>query len=85
MLRDVDRILLDKRQKTRAYLHQLESQINTSLDAGDLETERKCHRKICDLCGSLDDEEAFELYREACELDETDTEEIRQSYMYLCL
>ncbi|MCJ1264506.1 hypothetical protein MMC22_004378 [Lobaria immixta] len=78
LLRDVDRILLDKRQKTRACLHQLESLLDTTLEAGDLETAIECHGKICDLCDGLDDEEILELDREVFELGTTDTEEIRQ-------
>lgn len=84
LLRDVDRILLDKRQKTRACLHQLESLLDSTLEAGDLETAIECHGKICDLCDGLDDEEILELDREVSELGTTDTEEIRQILSIPC-
>lgn len=64
LFRDFDRMLVGKGQKTRTYLFHLETLMNTSLEAGNIETAKELRERLRDLCQRLNDEEMFELHQE---------------------
>lgn len=61
--RDVDRMLVDKKEKTRAYLLYLKTLKDTSLQAGNIERASEVCERVRDLYEIFDDETIEEMHR----------------------
>ncbi|MCJ1264661.1 hypothetical protein MMC22_004535 [Lobaria immixta] len=82
LYRDVDRMLADKKQKTRAYLHDLKTVMSTDPKFTYTELGYILRYKLCDLYQKLCDEEISELHR--TEMGNTLRKKFCDLYQTLC-